>query len=179
MKMKFLLISLAVAAVLIGSGCLGSDNGSELEGMSPADLVVIENPPHDMVYLGSPDVSAESIADSYVDVNGIVEAARGIYQNGDNLEVQLTVVEMEDRRSAENFVDEYKATYPELRNIDRFTEETINDQTVTRINKSTLTGGERVERFVYVWNNHNFVILVEGNTDDHTVLRDFSKSTGY
>ncbi|MCS3924212.1 hypothetical protein [Methanosalsum natronophilum] len=177
MKLKILMIlSFSVLMLTLSIGCI--DNNEELPDMDVEDLSMVEDTPHELEHLGNPTISGDSIANDYVDVPGIVEASRGIYQS-DDAEIHLTVIEMEDTQSADNFVEEYKATYPEFNNRDRFVEETVDGQDVTRINKFTRVGGEYVDRFTYIWNQQNYVFVVEGNTDDYTFLKDFVKAAGF
>lgn len=180
-KKTMLIFSLTIIAILI-SGCIGSNNAPEAttgnEELTAANLIVVQNIPSGFEYLGAPPTSVDDIKSEYVDVAGIVDAAEGIYQNADSVDLRITVVELDDSTTADEFVDQYKLSLPPLARGTRFTEESFNGHYATRIMDYTTVGGEQVARYSYLWSNDNFVFIVNGNMDDFTQTRALAEATG-
>ncbi len=180
-KKIILIFSLTVLAIVM-SGCVGSTDAPEAttgnEVLTAANLIVVQNIPSGFEYLGAPPRSVDDIKHDYVDVAGIVDAAEGIYQDADSVEMHITVVELEDSDAAENFVIQYKSGFTLLRNGDRFTYPSFNGHTVTRIVDYSTMNGEQVARYAYLWSNDNFVFIVNGNTEDFTQTRALAEATG-
>ncbi|ADI74589.1 conserved hypothetical protein [Methanohalobium evestigatum Z-7303] len=184
-KLSLILITAVVLFAVSVSGCMdtgNSDNG-QTDGMQSniSQMVQIadKNIPSGFTYLGSPSKDAGEIREDYADVSGIVDAAESIYKNLGGTEVHITAVELEDSSSAQNFIKEYKSGFKPLNNSNRFLEKSFNNHTATQITKYIIEGGNQVPRYTYTWNNKSIVFIVEGNTDDYTVTRQFSEATGY
>ena len=180
-KKIMLIFSLTVLAIVM-SGCIGSTDAPEVttgnEVLTAADLIVVQNIPSGFEYLGAPPRSVDDIKHDYVDVTGIVDAAEGIYQDADSVELHITVVELEDSDAAENFIIQYKSGFTPLARGDRFTYPSFNGHTATRIMDYSTVGGEQVARYAYLWSNGNFVFIVNGNTEDFTQTRALAEATG-
>ena len=180
-KKIMLLLSLTVLVILM-SGCVDPNDTPETttgnEELTAANLIVVKNIPAGFEYLGAPSTSVDDIKSEYVDVAGIVDAAEGIYQDADSIEMRITVVEFEDSTVADEFVNQYKLSLPPLARGTQFVEESFNDHFATRIMDYTKMGGEQVPRYAYLWSNDNFVFIVNGNTADYTLTRALAEATG-
>ena len=180
-KKIMLIFSLTVLAIVM-SGCVDPNDTPETttgnEELTAANLIVVNNIPSGFEYLGAPPTSVDDIKNEFVDVTGIVDAAEGIYQDADSVELRITVVELEDNTAADEFVNEYKLSLPPLARGTQFVEESFNDHFATRIMDYTTVGGEQVPRYAYLWSNDNFVFVVNGNTDDYTLTRALAEATG-
>ena len=179
-KKNMLIFSLTVLAIVM-SGCIDPNDTPEVttgnEEFTAANLIVVQNPAG-FEYLGAPPTSIDEIKSDYVNVAGIVDAAEGIYQNADSVEVHIIVVECEDSTAADEFVDQYKLSIPPLARGTQFVEESFNGHFATRIMDYTTMGGEQVARYSYLWSNNNFVFIVNGNTEDYTLTRTLADATG-
>lgn len=178
MKKIIMLISALAVLLVAMSGCVDNTDNPEAELSGVAGLVIVDEAPEGFEYLGSPSISVDDIKEEYADVPGIVDAAEGIYQNPNLLELHVTAVEMENSESAENLVNEYKESFSQLRDGTRFTDVSFNDHMATRIKDYVDKNGEQLERYTYIWNNENFVFIIEGNTDDHLIVRSMAEATG-
>ena len=180
-KKIMLIFSLTVLAIVM-SGCIGSTDAPEVttgnEVLTAANLIVVRNIPSGFEYLGAPPTSVDDIKNEYVDVAGIVDAAEGIYQDADSIELHITVVECENNTAADEFVNQYKLSLPPLARGTQFAEESFNGHFATRIMDYTTVGGEQVARYAYLWSNGNFVFIVNGNTEDFTQTRALAEATG-
>ncbi|MCL7411890.1 MAG: hypothetical protein M8350_08850 [Methanosarcinaceae archaeon] len=181
-KKTMLIFSLTVLAILM-SGCVDDstdtpDATSGNEVLTAANLIVVQNIPSGLEYLGAPPRSIDDIKREYVDVAGIVAAAEGIYQDAYSDEMHITAVEFDDSDAAENFVNQYKLSIPPLAKGERFVEESFNGHFATRIVDYSTYGGEQVARYSYLWSNDKFVFIVDGNTEDFTQTRALAEATG-
>ena len=181
-KKIMLIFSLMVLAILM-SGCIDDsidtpEATTGNEELTAADLIVVQNIPSGLEYLGAPPTSVDDIKNDYVDVAGMVDVAEGIYQDADSVELHIIVVEFEDSDAADEFVDQYKLSLPPLARGTQFAEESFNGHFATRIMDYTTVGGEQVARYSYLWSNDYFVFIVNGNTEDFTQTRALAEATG-
>lgn len=165
------------------SGCLSNDQGTDKEvssvALTPQELIVVKELPTGFEYLGAPPMSVEAAQQDYVAAAGIKSAAEGLYKYSDNIDLYIDVIAMDNMTAAQDFISQYKSGFKELPAGDRFTEESFNGHSSTIIKKYVVSGGRDVPRYIYIWNNNNFVFVVSGATDDSTLLRTFAESTGY
>ncbi len=182
MNKKIMLVFTLTVLAIVMSGCVDPEDTPEVttgnEVLTAADLIVVKNIPSGFEYLGAPPISVDDIKSEYVDVAGIVDAAEGIYQNADLAEVHLIVVECENSTAAGEFINQYKLSIPMLANGERFVEQSFNGHFAIRIVDYTTMNGEQVARYSYLWNNDNFVFVVEGNTADYMLTRSLAEATG-
>jgi hypothetical protein len=183
LKKVLIVISLFVLFVSM-SGCLNNTPSTDNEASSvvlttPQELIVVKDLPSGFEYLGAPSMSVEAVQSEYVATAGIISAAEGLYKYSDKIDFNIDVIEMDNTTAAQNFISQYKSGFNELPAGDRFTEESFNGHSSTIIKKYAVFGGQDVPRYVYIWNNDNFVFVVSGATDDSALLRTFVESTGY
>ena len=180
-KKIMLIFSLTVLAIVM-SGCVDPNDTPETttgnEELTAANLIMVQNIPSGFEYLGAPKTSVDDIKNEYVDVAGMVDAAEGIYQDADSVELRITVVEFEDSNAADDFVNQYKLSLPPLAIGTQFAEELFNGHFATRIMDYTATGDGPVARYSYLWSNDMFVFIVNGNTEDFTQTRALAEATG-
>jgi hypothetical protein len=182
LKKVLIVISLFVLFVSM-SGCLNNTQSTDVEAsyvaLTPQELIVVKELPTGFEYLGAPSMSIGDVQRDYVATAGIKSAAEGLYKYSDKIDFNIDVIEMDNTTAAENLISQYKAGFKELPAGDRFTEESFNGHSSTIIKKYVVSGGQDVPRYVYIWNNDNFVFVVSGATDDSALLRTFVESTGY
>ncbi|MBN1134929.1 MAG: hypothetical protein JXA38_08530 [Methanosarcinaceae archaeon] len=179
---KRIMLTLIFAVLMIAiSGCFEGDDTPvtvpEYVEPSVENLILLKDIPLGFEYLGAIPTTIDDIKDKYADVAGIVDVAEGIYMYSDGTNVYMIAVECEDEASADNFVYQYKQSFPQLRSETRFVEESFNGHFATRIKNYTTFNGD-VERYTYVWNSGKFVFIVEGNTDDYSLTRMIAEATG-
>ncbi|MEL4306364.1 hypothetical protein [Methanococcoides sp. LMO-2] len=179
MKMKVLMISLVALLLVAMSGC--TEPAEPEESVTTADLsvdgVVLENIPESFEYLGVHSVDIEDVKADYADVDGIVQASEGIYQL-DSVDHYIIAVELEDPEAAEEFVTQYKDSFPSAV-IGRFVTDYFNGHDATLITKHITLNGEQVPRYHYIWANENFVFVVRGSTEDSGTLLELAEATGF
>ena len=179
MKKIIMLISVLAVMMVALSGCVDNTDDPEAVELSGVEgFVVVNEAPEGFEYLGSPSVSVDDVKKEYADVPGIVDAAEGIYQNSDFIELHIVVVEMEDAESAQNLISEYKSGIKQRSPGTTFTDESFNGHVATRIKDHIKDNGGQVERYEYIWNNDSFVFVVDGNSDDYTIIRSLAEATG-
>lgn len=193
MKKSIALISVFAVLMIAFSGCVGDnnsadDNGTEQDNPganvgpdeTAADISEIENLPAGFEYVGSLPLNETDIKDDYnaENVSGIVGGSEGMYKyNGTDF--YLDVIELEDAEAANNLIDAYKSSFPQLQNESRFVEESFNGHSAVRITDYVTSGGESVPRYSYIWSNENYVIVAYGNTAESSQVRQLAEATGY
>lgn len=124
----------------------------------------------------------EEIKDFYgAEDIGPANATVGIYTwapLGEGYDSKITLIQLQDEEGAKAAVANYKAL-PEFENppykgIDRFSTAIVNGHDVTEIRDAA--GGKSL-RYLYLWNNGNTVVLVEGNGDRSKSL-ELASATG-
>lgn len=177
---KSILISGILALMMIAlslSGCIDASNdGSESEVNSTG--AVVENATG-FEYLGSREMTASEVSREYVNVSNSTNAVEGFYQDANAVDYYVHVIELENNSAAEDFVEQYKATFKPLSSGGRFAEETINGHEATRITTYTISNGVQVARYKYIWTNESSVIVVGGNTAGSSSVRALAEATGY
>ena len=182
MNKKIMIISIFAVLMIAMSGCINNDDTpinvpGEVEP-SVANLILLKEVPTGFEYLGAMPTTIDTIKRKYADIAGIVDVAEGIYKDNDGIDVYIIAIECEDEASADDFVYQYKDSFPELPSGTRFAEESFNGHFATRIKDYTTFNGDQVERYTYVWNNGKFVFIVEGNTENYSSTRMIAEATG-
>lgn len=163
------IISLALLAVSVASA---QENASNATAVS----VPTGNLPEGFDFLAEKNTSTagvnmtDEIIDFYGDEDiGPANATIGIYTwapIGESYDAKITLLSLQDEEQAMAAISNYKSL-PEYKNppykgIDRFSTVTVNGHEATEIRDAT---GDNDLRYLYLWNNGNVVILVEGNSD--------------
>ncbi len=112
----------------------------------------------------------EEIEDFYgAEDIGPANATVGIYrwgEPGQSYDAKITLIALEDEGKATAAIENYKSLpefkKPPYKGIDRFSTAIINGHEATEIRDAV---GENGLRYLYLWNNGNTTILVEGNGD--------------
>lgn len=112
---------------------------------------------------------------------GPVTAEEGKYQwgtPGQDYDAKVTVIDAEDEEHAKVAVSNYRSQpkfeKDPFKNVKRFSTAVVNGREVLEIRK---TVRDNDIRFLYLWNNNNTVVLVEGNGDRSKSL-ELASSTG-
>jgi len=112
---------------------------------------------------------------------GLWNATKGIYvwaplgQGYDSIITLLTLSSEEQAKAAiSNYMSQPKYQLPPYRGVDRFSSAIINGHNATEI-RDTARGDSL--RFLYLWNNENTVVLVEGN-DTRSKSMELASATG-
>ncbi|MDG6244176.1 MAG: hypothetical protein QCH31_07260 [Methanolobus sp.] len=167
-----------IMVVLSLSGCVGNDGiKGTMSGVNAAEIVSVEDA-YGFEFLGQRELTGEEVSRQYVEVSGLVEGAEGLYQ-ADGVDFYIHAMEFASDSEAEDFVGQYMATFKPLQSGERFTEESFNEHSATRISTSTTRNGKQVARYHYIWSNEHFVIVVGGNTADPADIMDLAEATGY
>jgi hypothetical protein len=194
MKKMVALISALAILMITFSGCVGDNNpavnrtepdtpGATISpGQSTIDISKLANRSADFEYVGSLPLDETYIKDYYnaENVSGIVEGSEGLYKYNES-DFCLDVIELKDSEAANNFITAYKSTFPPLQNEtdSRFVEESFNGHSAVKIKKYVTDKGEPVPRYIYIWNNENYVLAVSGNTVDSAPVKQLAVATGY
>ncbi|MDD3317390.1 MAG: hypothetical protein PHH67_08745 [Methanosarcina sp.] len=192
MKKMVALISALAVLMITFSGCVGDNNSAANRTELPratispdqslADVSELANLPADFEYVGSIPLNEEYIKDYYKaeNVSGIVEGSEGLYKYNES-DFCLDVIKLKDPEAANNFITTYKSTFPPLQNENdsRFVEESFNGHSAVRIKKYVTDEGKPVPRYIYIWSNENYVLVVSGNTVDNAPVKQLAEATGY
>jgi hypothetical protein len=198
MKKNIALISAFAVLMIAFSGCVGNNtpaaNGTGSNGIGPdnpkanaisgenaSEISKIKNLPAGFEYVGSPSLSVDEIKTNYKaeNVSGILGGSEGLYKSSNNTDLYIDVIQLENKEAANNFISAYKSSFPPLNNVSRFTEESFNGHSATRITDYITETAKIVPRYYYVWNNENYVRVVSGSTSDYSLVRQFAEATGY
>ena len=108
-------------------------------------------------------------------------ATKGIYvwaPLGQGYDSKITLLMLSDEEHAKaaisNYMSQSKYQLPPYRGIDRFSSAIINGHNTTEV-RDTARGDSL--RFLYLWNNENTVVLVEGN-DTRSKSMELASATG-
>jgi hypothetical protein len=100
---------------------------------------------------------------------GQVNATLGRYwwgEPGTTYDAKITLISLTDESHAQaaisNYISQPDFKMPPFRGIPRFASAVVNGHNVTEIRDAV---GDNNLRYLYIWNNKNIVILVEGNGD--------------
>jgi hypothetical protein len=171
MNLKYAVCMLLIAGSVLTAGCIGSENS----GGEEAAGVPTENLPEGFSLIAVVDDSTpginmeDEIADFRGDEDiGTVEATVGKYQWGEmgkDYDARGTVIDCENEAKAKaavsNDVAQPKFEKPPFVGVDRFSTAVVNGRQVTEIRDKV---GKEL-KYLYIWNDGNRVVLVEGNGD--------------
>ena len=170
MKSKNIIYLLFISTVLIALPlCMAEENATAIS--VPKDML-----PAGFTLLAIKDKSTQgvNITDEIVDFYGAKDigpanATIGIYKWGEpgtTYDAKVTLLSMEDEEHAKAAISNYMSLpeyqKPPYKGIDRFSTAIINGHEVTEIRDAV---GDKGLRYLYLWNNGNTVVLVEGNGD--------------
>ena len=184
MKPKLASCLLLVAcALLAASGCIAQDNNNKGVSLAPngageisVSMIPAKNLPEGFSLLATQDASTKGV-NMTEEINkfhgakdiGPAQAVIGIYQwapLGQGYDSKVTLILLKDASHAQAAIDNYKALsrfqQPPYKGISRFGSAIINGHNSTEIRDSAR---QNSLRFLYLWNNDNIVVLVEGNND--------------
>ena len=170
MSLKYAVCMLIIAATVLNAGCISSDGAG---GEGPR--VPTENLPEGFTFIAVFDDSTpgiiieDEIADFRGDEDiGAVWATIGIYhwaEMGTGYDSKITVMDCESESKAEaavsNYVGQPKFGKPPFVGVDRFGTAVVNGREVTEIRSAV---GKEL-KYIYIWNEGDQVVLVEGNGD--------------
>jgi hypothetical protein len=193
MKKNIALISIFAVLMIAFSGCVGNNNStanstgsdnpktSSISGQNVSEISKIKNLPAGFEYVGSPSLSVDDIKTTYraSNVSGILGGSEGLYKGSNNTDFVVDVIQLENKEAASNFISAYKSSFTPLNNVSRFEEESINGHSVIRIADFTFEAEKTVPRYIYIWNNENYVLVVSGSTSDMSLVRKLAEATGY
>lgn len=189
MKKMIALISALAVLIIAFSGCVGDNNPAVNETESNnsganaiSDLNLSEiNVPANFSYYATFPLTKNEIKSDYgaENVSGILEGSEGCYSDSNKTDYYIDVIKLEDQEAANNFITAYKSSFPPLNNISRFTDESFNGHSAVKITDYVTSGENTVPRYSYIWNNENYVIVVFGNTDDESLVKQLAEATGY
>jgi hypothetical protein len=193
MKKNIALISVFAVLMIAFSGCVsnntpaangtGSDNPKAIaiSGQNVSEISKIKNLPAGFEYVGNPSLSVDEIKTTYKasNVSGILGVSEGLYKGSNNTDFVVDVIQLENKEAANNFISAYKSSFTPLNNVSRFAEESFNGHSVTRITDFTFEAEKTVPRYIYIWNNENYVLAVSGSTSDMSLVRQLAEATGY
>jgi hypothetical protein len=193
MKKNIVLISVFAVLIIAFSGCVGnntpaangtgSDNtkANVISGENASEISTIKNLPAGFVYLGNRSLSTSEINNVYntENVSGVLGGSEGIYQDSNNTDFDIDVIQLENKEAANNFISTYKSSFAPLNGSFRFAEDSFNGHSATVITDYVTEAETTVPRYYYVWNNENYVLVVYGNTGDSSLVRRLAEATGY
>jgi hypothetical protein len=198
MKRNIALISVFAILMIAFSGCVGNtpaanstpaangtgSNNSKanlISGENISEISKIKNLPAGFEYVGNHSLSPDEIKINYNvgNVSGILGGSEGLYKGSNNSDFYVDVIQLEDKEAANNFISTYKSSFPQLNGSSRFVEDSFNGHSAIRITDYTFEAGKTVPRYLYVWNNENYVLVVSGNTVDYSPIRQLAEATGY
>lgn len=176
------------------SGCADNDvpatNGTDAETQgtnliseeNTSEISTVENLPAGFEYVGTLPLSVDQIKSDYKaeNVTGILEGSESIYKDSNKSDYYIDGIKFEDGESANNLITAYKSSFPPLNNnVSRLTDESFNGHSAVKITEYTVSGGQTVPRYTYIWSNENYVIVVFGNTAEESSVRKLAEATGY
>jgi hypothetical protein len=168
MKSKNIICILFISIVLLAISAFAADD------MTTSAALPMKNLPDGFKLLAVQTATSEGvnmteeISDFFgaKDI-GLWNATKGIYvwaplgQGYDSIITLLTLSSEEQAKAAiSNYMSQPKYQLPPYRGIDRFSSAIINGHNATEIRDAAR--GDSL-RFLYLWNNENTVVLVEGN----------------
>lgn len=170
MNLKYAVCMLIIAGTVLTAGCISSDTAG---GEGPK--VPTENLPEgfSLIAVIDEDTQGINIEDEIADFRGdedigAVRAAIGIYQwteMGTGYDSKITVIDCEDEAKAaatvNNYIGQPKFEKPPFVGVDRFSTAVVNGREVTEIRSAV---GKEL-KYIYIWNEGEKVVLVEGNGD--------------
>ena len=196
LKKSITLISIFAVLMIAFSGCVdnnSADNGTtpenpeanmEAKAISDAntsEVSTLETLPAGFEYVITLPLTTDEINSNYKteNVSGILEGSEGVYKGSNETDYYIDVIKLEDKEAANNFITTYKATFPPLNNVSRFTDESFNGHSAVKITDYVTSGGKSAARYTYIWSNENYVIVVFGNSEEEAYVRKLAEATGY
>jgi hypothetical protein len=161
-------VTIFAMAVLLATGCMDREEISSDFGLPTDDLpegfklIAVLND-------STPGVNMDNEIEDFrghEDI-GKVKATVGIYQWGDwgDYDARVTIIECDSFGHAQaaisNYLSHPKFENPPFKGVDRFSNAIVNGHEVTEIRDRV---GDDI-RYLYIWNDENIVVLVEGNSD--------------
>ena len=198
LKKCITLISVLAVLMIAFSGCVDknapADNGTnsanpetkiEAKAISSDDntsgVSTLETLPAEFEYVITLPLTTEQIGIDYKaeNVSGILDGSEGVYTASNETDYYIDAIKLENKEAADNFITAYKSSFPPLQNVSRFTDESFNGHSAVKITDYTTFGGKTVPRYTYIWSNENYVIVVFGNTDEESPVKQLAMATGY
>lgn len=180
------------------SGCVDknapADNGTnsanpetkvEAKAISSDDntsgVSTLETLPAGFEYVITLPLTTEQIGIDYKaeNVSGILEGSEGVYRGSNETDYYIDVIKLENKEAADEFITAYKSSFPILENVSFFTDESFNGHSAVKITDYITSEGKNVPRYSYIWSNENYVIVVFGNTDEESPVKQLATATGY
>jgi len=170
MSLKYAVCMLIIAATVLNAGCISSDGaggeGAKIPTVSlPEGFTLVAVIDEDTQGINIEDEIAHFRGDEDI---GTVRATIGIYhwaEMGIGYDSKITVMDCEDEVKAEaavsNYIAQPKFENPPFVGVDRFSTAVVNGREVTEIRSAVGDG----LKYIYIWNDGNQVVLVEGNGD--------------
>lgn len=198
---KYLVILLAIIAIISASACIDNDTPDEpkipdtpISEMTLTQLIPQDALPESFRLLAMAEESTQGmnatedaleIISGDADI-GTVTAAKGIYKfEGDSYDAYIFTIRAEDAKGADNAVTNYLARDKFKNDIkllgstsitSRFAETTINGHDVTEIRVQT--PDMKQIKYQYVWSTEDVVFIISGNTNRIATL-ELARLTGY
>ena len=141
----------------------------------------IKNLPIGFEYVGNFSFSIDDIKSNYKaeNVSGILRGSEGLYKGSNKSDFYLDVIQFENTEAAKDFILLYKSSFIPLKEGSRFVEDSFNRHSAVRITDYVIDAGKSVPRYIYIWNNENYVLVVSGSTVDSALVRQLAEATGY
>jgi hypothetical protein len=191
MKKMIALISALAVLMIAFSGCVG-DNKPAVNGTESNNSGANVNPVQSAAnisklgnlsgfeYIGSVPLNENDIKGNYnaENISGIIGGSEALYKHNET-DFRVDVIELKDTEAANNLITTYKSSFPPLNNGSRFADESFNGHSAVKITDYDTSGGKIVPRYSYIWSNENYVIVVFGNTDDDSLVKQLAEATGY
>lgn len=181
-------MSVFVALMIAFSGCVDNNavNGTDsnnpetnpTSGESAAGISTLETLPAGFEYVDTIPLSTDEIKNNYNagNVSGILNGSEGIYRDSNKTEFHIDVIELEDEKATNDFITAYKSSFSPLGTGSRFTDESFNGNSAVKITDYVTVAGKDVPRYSYIWSSENYVIVVFGNTDKETPVRNLAEA---
>ncbi len=185
-NLKKTLASILLISIILLSGCIedtdteiiensnNTSSGIDQDNFTLDSMVMLENLPTGYEYLGSPPITDY---DEFSEK--IIELKEGAYQDEDNFEVFLDIIELDSESAAIEFILNYKSQYKQLSTGDRFTNLNFNSHAGTRIKTYTYRAGNQLPKYQIIWNNDNIVFIIRSNSNLESSAMKLAIATGY
>lgn len=175
------------------SGCICSNTPTAANGtnsdnpkataISDEDAVgmnKIKNLPIGFEYVGNLSLSKGDIKNNYKaeNVSGILGGSEGLYKGSNNSDFYLDVIKFENIADANDFIFTYKSSFTPLKKNSRFVEDPFNGHSALKIIDYVIDVGKSVPRYIYIWNNENYVLVISGSTVNSSLVRQLAEATG-
>jgi hypothetical protein len=158
-----------------------SPKANSISGKDVNEISNVTNLPAGFNYVGNPPFTNDEIKDKYEanNISGIIAGSEGLYKDSNNSTYYIDVIQLENKEAANNFISVYKSSFKPLNEGSRFTNDSFNGHSAEMITDYARYNGTDVPRYIYVWNNENYVLVVSGDTSDNSQIRQLAEATGY